>query len=67
MDGTPAWWLQVLPETRDYLLAHQRERISWHIYMDLRAAGAVLLQHDPDKSTFYISEEDWDGILCAQH
>jgi len=30
------------------------------------AAGAELLQPDPDKSTFYISEEDWDAILRAQ-
>ena len=62
--GIPAgeWWPRVSPTTRQWLLSHPRERISWHIWTDLRASGAQVIQPDMDRSEFLLSEDDWIEI-----
>jgi len=56
------WWSRVNPETREWLLTHQRSKISWHILPELQSAGADLRQADPSQSTFHLTDEAWDAI-----
>jgi len=60
-DG-PTWWANVSPSTRDWLVQHLRERISWHVLPELQSAGADLVQPDPSRSEFFLSDAEWAWI-----
>ncbi|WP_345764050.1 hypothetical protein [Diaminobutyricibacter sp. McL0608] len=56
------WWNSLEPEAREWILTHQRERISWHILPELQQVGADLRQADPSKSVFQLTDEAWRAI-----
>ena len=62
MTGVPRWWQAVSLSTHEWLLAHQHERISWHVLPELWRAGAELMQPDPAHSVFLFSDADTEFI-----
>jgi len=62
MADEPTWWANVSPATRDWLVQHRRERVSWHILSELQGAGAGLVQPDPSRSVFLLTDADWAWI-----
>lgn len=65
------WWAHVSPASRDWLSQHPGQRLSWQVLPELRNAGADLVQRDPGRSVFFLSEADWEVIAAnsedAQH
>jgi hypothetical protein len=62
MTEEPRWWQAVSPSTREWLVAHQHERISWHVLPELWGAGAELMQPDPAHSVFSFNQADAEFI-----
>jgi hypothetical protein len=63
MVNAPSWWANVSPATRDWVVEHSRERISWHVLPELQRAGATLVQPDRSRSIFFLTDADssWLG------
>jgi hypothetical protein len=57
-----SWWDRLAPFSQEFLLGKRRQRISWGIYEDLVQKGAPLIQADPSKSVFTLSDDVWDEI-----
>lgn len=66
MTEEPRWWEAVSPSTREWLVAHQRERIGWHVLPELWKAGAELMQPDPTRSVFLFSQADAEFIASQR-
>jgi hypothetical protein len=61
------WWDMLSPATRDWLIEHVRQRISWHILGELHTVGAEVSQPDKNRSIFDLSDTDWEFIEAQVH
>ncbi|WP_454108777.1 hypothetical protein [Leifsonia shinshuensis] len=62
MVDAATWWANISPDSRDWLVQHPRERVSWHVVPELQKAGADLVQPDPSRSVFLLTDADWAWI-----
>lgn len=56
-------WERLRPATHEWLLDQEREPISWHILGELHRARVKVLQPDPNRSVFRLTDETWDLFL----